>query len=179
MSSADTPAAATPDPDIPEQFREQVAAFIAPPIEDRQPDPEPTPEPKPEAVNAAEVVRIAAAAGLDLAFAQVLIAEQVSASALEARVTSEKTARDEAKAREAEIRALCGLAKQDDLAAGYVTGGMTVDAVKDHHTKITAKLEKAEIDGGLQPDHETKKKPVIDVAAVYRRLNTPAANAKN
>jgi len=125
----------------------------------------------------AEIVKACGEAGLDLAFAQVLIGEHVASDALPERIASEKQARATAKARETEIRALCAKAKQPDLADGYVAGGMKIEQVRQQLTLITAKLDKVEIDGGLEPDHGSRRNQIIDIAAVYaerNRLGDPA-----
>jgi len=159
---------------VPEQFAARVAALLAQPVEDAVP-PAPAPEPKAEPMDAAAVVAACAHAGLDIAFASGLIGQRLSAGAVPERIAAEKAARAAAVARENEIRAACALVKQDDLAPGYVAGGMTVAQVNDQLAIITAKLDKADIDAGLTPDHGTSRKPVIDTVAVYRRLNSPAA----
>lgn len=150
---------------VPERFVERVRALVRP-----EATPEPPP-PIPEASPAAEVMAACAAAGLDLSFAQDLLAEGLPAAQVEARVAGELESRIRAESRARDIRAACAVAKQYDLAAGYITGGMTVEQVKDHLTKITAKLDKAEIDAGLDPDHGTRRRPVIDVMAVYAERN--------
>jgi ATP-dependent protease ClpP protease subunit len=164
---------------IPEKYADRVKALLRPEDEPKDgPKPAPAPTPTPAVADAAEVVRLCGESGLDLAFAQALIGEGLTLEAVRARASSEKQARAAAEARATEIRALCAKAKQDDLAAGYVSGGMTVEQVRDHLTKITAKLDKVEIDAGLDPDHGTKHKPAIDVVAVYaerNRLRLPAA----
>lgn len=125
----------------------------------------------------ADVVRLCAEAGLDLAFAQALIAEGRPLEAVTARITGEKDSRAAAAARERDIRALCTLAKQPDLADGYVAGAMTTAQVREHLSKITAKLDRAEIQAGIRPDEGMRPQPVIDIAKVYRERN--AAASKN
>ena len=155
---------------VPERFKDQVEALMAP-VEDRAPAPPPPAPESAKALDAGDVVRLCAAAALDLGFAEALIGEGLEASAVEARITAEKTTREQARVREDEIRALCAQVKQDDLAPEYVAGAMTVGQVKAHLLKITAKLDKVEIDAHLTPDHGTNRKPVIDVAAVYAERN--------
>lgn len=174
---------------VPERFEERVKALVKPEaaaepptspagapsdpaevVDQRTMDEPPAPPPA-QAADPAEVVRLCGAAGLDLAFAQGLIAEGVSAGAVEARITAEKETRVRAEARAAEIRALCDKAGQGDLAGEYVAGGMTVELVRAQLTKITAKLDRVEIDAGLEPDHGARKKAVIDVVAVYAERN--------
>lgn len=161
---------------VPEKFSDRVQALlrvedgpVPEPVQDRpQPAPEP---PAPASADAAEVVRLCAAAGLDLAFTQALMSEGLPAAAAVARITTEQASRAQAEARANDIRALCATAGQDDLAPGYVAGGMAVNQVRDHLTRITAKLDRVEIDSGLGPDHGTRRRPVIDVVAVYAERN--------
>lgn len=169
---------------VPEKYADRVQALLR--VDDPAPEalPEPAPTPvqdalpapaappqAPAVADAAEVVRLCGDAGLDLAFAQALIGEGVTAPAVEARITAEKEGRQRAEARANEIRALCARARQEDLAGEYVAGGMTVEQVRSQLTKITAKLDKVEIDAGLEPDHGTRKRAVIDVVAVYAERN--------
>jgi ATP-dependent protease ClpP protease subunit len=161
---------------VPERFAEQVRALVRPEMEavTVATEPEPTailPAPAPRAADPAEVVRLCGEAGLDLVFAQNLITEGLAADAVEARVVLERSARVAAESRATEIRALCAKAGQDDLAGEYVAGGMTVEHVRSHLLKITAKLDRVEIDAGLGPDHGARKKAVIDVVAVYAERN--------
>ena len=154
---------------VPERFAARVAALIRP---DDGPVPEVPPAPQPpKAFDAAEVVRVCGEAGLDLVFAQVLIIQGLPEADVVARVNAEKATRVAAQTREVDVRALCTAAKQDDLAEDLVASGMTIAAVKSHLTRITAKLDKVEIDAHLQPDHGTNRKPVIDVQAVYAKRN--------
>ncbi len=167
---------------IPDQFKDRVAALLAP-TEDRAPGPVPVPAPAqeeaPKALDAADVVRLCTAAALDLTFAAGLIEQALDGAGVEARVQAEKSRRTAEATRETEIRALCAAAKQNDLAAGYISGGMSAEAVRAQLVIVTAKLDKVEIDAGLTPDHGASLKPVIDTAAVYRRLNAPAASTKH
>lgn len=164
---------------IPEKYAARVRALLRP---EDEPAPQPAPlPPAPDlevAADAAEVVKACAAAGLDIDFANSLIAEGLSVAGVEARVTSEKETRVREEARATEIRALCAKTKQDDLAEGYIAGGMPASAVKDHLTRITAKLDKAEIDAGLCPENGHRAsgaKARIDVAKLYADRNRLAA----
>jgi len=155
---------------IPAKFADRVKALLR--VED-------TPAPVvPAGLNAAEVVRLAADAGLDLAFTQALLDEKPTAEDAQARIAAETATRAAAETRATDIRATCKLAGQEDLAAELVGSGWTLDQVKGHLAKITAKLDKVEIDSGMKPDHGTKNKPVIDVVAVYAERNRllPAKN---
>lgn len=131
--------------------------------------------PKATAAPVADVLRICADAELDIRFAQALAAEGLALEPAQARVAAEKEARTEAKAREAEIRALCKVAKQEDLADGYVRGAMSVDDVRAHLGAITARIDKVEVESGA-PDRQNKgKAPVIDLMAVYAERNRLAS----
>lgn len=150
---------------VPEKYAARVAALLRPEV---PPEPAPVEEP---VSSAAEVLAACAAAGLDLSFAQALVSENVRSDHLDGVIAAEREARARAAARGDEIRALCAVAHQEDLAGEYVAGGMTVGQVRAHLSKITAKLDRVEIDAGLDPDHGTRRRPVIDVVAVYAERN--------
>lgn len=171
---------------VPEKYAERVAALVAP---EAKADATLTLAVKVDATSvdeavqkieaarapgisdAAEVVRVCGEAGLDLAFAQAVIAEKLDDDAVTARAFGEQERRKTAATRAAEVRAICARFKQDYLAAGYIAGSMTVDQVKDHLVKIAAQLDKVEIDSGLAPDHGVKPKAVINVTDIYRVRN--------
>ncbi len=155
---------------IPEKYMARVAALLKEPADLVQDAPAPAPAEPPRA-DAATVLQLCARAGLDIDFAQALLGEELTPALVEARVSAEVESRQRATDRAAEIRAVCSVAGQDDLADDYVSGGMTVDQVRAHLTKVTAKLDKAEIDAGLAPDHGTRRKTIIDVVAVYAERN--------
>lgn len=146
---------------IPDRFRARVDALLE----------TPAPPPAPLAAAAAvDVLRMCREGGC-LDVAEALVAEGATVEQVQARVSGERQARQRAQARESEIRALCDKAKQPDLAASYIVGGMAVEQVRAQLTLLTAKLDKVEIDGSLSPDQGTKKKAAIDVVAVYAGLN--------
>lgn len=169
---------------VPEKYADRVRAMLRP---EAEPEPAPVEPPAPEVVAArppeeplptepvpappAEVLAACAAAGLDIAFAQAVLGDRLTAAQAEARITAEAARRAEAEGRDLEIRALCHLAGQDDLAPGYVAGGMAPEQVRQQLAIITAKLDKVEIDGGLRPDHGSRRGPAIDVVAVYAERN--------
>lgn len=144
---------------VPEKFRARVDAFLRP-----------TPT-APVAAGAADVIKAVAAAGLPTTLAAELVDAALPMDAVTARIATEKAAKDAATARASEITAACGLAKLPKLAAGYIAGAMSVAAVKEHLTTITAELDRVEIDGGLQPENGSKAKPRISVADVYAKRN--------
>lgn len=135
-------------------------------------------EPMAPAIAAAEVIRLCLAGGLDREFAGRLIEEgaQLTADQVQARATAERGRREQASAREADIRALCSMSHLEELASDLVAGGMTVDQVRTHMTKLVAKLDKVEIDAGLNPDHGTRPRAVINPAQIYAERNRPRAN---
>jgi len=126
---------------VPERFKNRVNAFLKPADDE-----------KPSATQAADVVRACADAGLDISFANVLIASKADMTSVQARIDAEKAARAAAKTRSDEIAALCTLAKLPELAEGYAAGGMSIEAVRHHLTTIKAKVSQGEIDAGLNPD---------------------------
>lgn len=130
---------------VPDQFRARVDALLAPAPA--------APTAAPVAASAEDVLRACTDAGLDLAFTNGLIAAKGTPEQVTARVADEKTRRAAVAARATEITALCTAAKVPELAAGYIAGAMAASDVRVHLTTITAKLDKAEIDASLHPDH--------------------------
>jgi ATP-dependent protease ClpP protease subunit len=143
---------------VPEKYRARVNALIV------------TPPPPPASVAAVDVLRMCREGGC-IDVAENLIASGATLEQVQARVSGERESRTRAQSRESEIRALCDKAKLPDLAGTYVAGGMAVEQVRAQLTIVTAKLDKVEIDGNLNPDHGTKKKAAIDHAAIYAELN--------
>lgn len=131
---------------VPEKYRARVDHFFAP-------VPEPAPEPK--ALNAADVLARCREQGCPDLGEQLIAA--ASWEVVDARIAEVKAERATAQARADEITALCATAKQSDLAATFIAGGMSVQGVRDALVAFTAKLDKVEIDGSLTP--ATGKKP--------------------
>lgn len=149
---------------VPEKFKARVDGFLAPAEKPIQ---------KPQPASAADVLRICREASLPIAFAEQLVADQLPIEQATARVSAEKTRVAEATTRATGITALCVRVKLPDLAAGYINGSMPVEDVKKHLATITAKLDgRIATDGGLDPNHGTTPKPVIDTVAVYDSLNS-------
>lgn len=146
---------------VPEKYRARVEALVA--------KPEPTPVP-PVAAAAADILKLCRE-GECLDVAESLVQAGATMDQLRARIASERETRQQARARETEIRGLCDTAKLTELADGYVAGGMAPAQVRAHLTLLTAKLDKVEIDAGLGPDAGTQRKKTIDVVAVYAELN--------
>lgn len=151
-------AAATIDPragralNVPERFRDRVAAYLR--TEEPTPEPAPAPaaapDPAPDPAPAVEVLRLCREAGcLDLA--EELVTAALPLEQVQAKVSQARAEREAASRREQEIRSACALAKCPELADGYVRGGMSVADVKAHLTVITAKIDHTEIDGSLDP----------------------------
>jgi ATP-dependent protease ClpP protease subunit len=124
---------------VPAKFKDRIQAWVK------------TPPEAPKAAAPADVLRLCRE-GECLDLAEALIAENATADQVQARVTTEKTTRAAAKARTDAITAACAKAKLPNLAAGYIAGAMSVDAVKAHLTEITARIDHIEIDGRLEPD---------------------------
>lgn len=143
---------------IPAPFQNRVADLL---------ESAPTP---PVAASAADVLRLCRE-GEVLNLAEGLIAAGATLDAVQAAIGEAKTARAAEAARAAEITALCAKAKLPELAEGYIAGAMTSAAIKAHLVTLTAKLDRIEIDGGLDPSHGAKPKARIDVAAVYATRN--------
>jgi len=119
---------------------------------------------------AGDVLQACAGAGLDLAFAQALVAGQPTIEAAQQQIATEKETRAAAATRATQIRALCLTAKLPELADGYVAGAMSLDDVKAHLTTMTAKLDAIEIDGSLRPDHAAAP-PQLRAADIYAERN--------
>ncbi len=147
---------------VPERFRARVDALLEKPA---------APPAPPVAAAAVDILRMCREGGC-IDVAEALVAEGATIEQVQARVTGERDARQRAQVRESDIRALCEKAKLPELAAGYIAaGGMKPEQVRDQLALVTAKLDKVEIDGSLNPDQGTKAKPKINVAAVYAELN--------
>jgi ATP-dependent protease ClpP protease subunit len=145
--------------EVPDRYRNQIAAFAK------------APAAPPAAADAAEVLAAVESAGLSTAVARELVAAKLPIADVQARIAAKVAERDQATAREREITALCATAKVPELAAGYVGSNMPVASIREHLTTITARLDRAEIDGGLDPDRGVRAKPKISVAAVYAERN--------
>lgn len=146
---------------VPDKFRARFDALVAKPAQ---------PEQKPVAAAAAEVLRVCREADC-LEMAEALISENATTDQVTARVTAARDAKQAATARAIEIRAICEKAKHPDLAESFITGGMAVDQVRANLTIVTAKLDRADIDTGLNPDTGTRAKARINTAAVYAQRN--------
>lgn len=122
---------------VPVKYRARVKALLKPSTE-------------PNPAEAAHVLRICREAEcLDLA--EALVTERVTLEQAQARVTAERERRAAATARETEIRAICAVEHQEDLADGYVRGQMTPADVRAHLVTIAAKLDGQEIDTTIAP----------------------------
>ena len=152
---------------VPEQYRARVLALTAP---ERAPEPAPTTTPAPEAMAPLALVQACAAAGLP-ALAEGLLAAGATQAQVEARITEVRAAQEASRQRAEQITAACGLARQPDLADAYIAGGMSLDAVRAQLTIITAKMDKAEIDGGLLPDQARTARASVDRTAAFRNYN--------
>lgn len=143
---------------VPDKYRDRVKAFLKP---------SDTPAPQPAA--AIDVVKACQSADC-LELAEELLAANATTEQVTAKVTAAKESKAQATARASVITKLCADATLPELAAGYITGAMTLESVKAHLTTLTAKLDKVEIDAGLKPDAGGAKAR-IDTAAVYAELN--------
>jgi ATP-dependent protease ClpP protease subunit len=122
---------------VPAKYRDRVSALLKPSN---------TPIP----ADAVDVLRICREAEcLDLA--EALVVEKLPLDQVRTRVSAEKDRRAAAASREQEIRAICAVEHQDDLADGYVRGQMSPADVRAHLVSIAAKLDGAEIDAALGP----------------------------
>lgn len=167
---------------IPDQFRDRVAAFLG-----EQVPAERAPLPVAELVNDAAMKRPSASAvevlqvcreGDCLDLAEGFLSANASLETVRAGVQAAKDAKAAAQQRRATIESICAAARQPELAAVFVSGGMTPDAARQALTIITAKLDKVEIDGNLAPhQHGPNTARAIDRKAIYARLNQPQPRA--
>lgn len=162
-AAASIDAGAVAKMNVPAKFKARVDALLKP--EDK----------KPTAASAIDIVRDCNAAGFPEE-AEALLARDATSADVAAQLTGAKERRASAAARATEIRAVCKAANLDTLADGYVSGGMSADAVKAHLTTITARLDKVEIDAGLTPGNRAQGTRAIDRGAAYKNFNqqTPA-----
>lgn len=147
---------------VPEKYRARVDALVT------RPAPAP---PAPVVASAGDVLAAVDAAGFGAAFAKELLDAALPMLEVQARIDAAAAERTRETARAKEISALCATAKLSDLAAGYLAGSMRAADVRAHLTTITARLDRVEINGGLDPDQGVRPKPVINVAAIYAARN--------
>lgn len=154
---------------IPDRLRDRVAACL------RAPEAAPTPTPPPAAMAALDVLQACRAAEcLDLA--EGLLADGATAQTVQARISARQAQRAADTERRATIEALCATARQPELSAIFVAGGISPDAVRQALTVITAKQDQVEIDANLPPDQaRSTAARAIDRKAIYARFNQPGA----
>lgn len=145
---------------IPAQFKDRISAFVKP---------EEKPAPAKAAASAADVLRACTAGGC-LELAEELVTAGATLEQVTARVTETKNAKAAENTRVMEIQALCDKVKLPELARSYIAGGMTVDAVKAQLTIVTAKLDKVELETGIDPDKGARKHHPVDVLGSYTDL---------
>jgi len=154
---------------IPEKFKARVEALL------KKDDPAP---PTPVAASASDILAAVETAGLGTAFARELVVAALPMEQVTARVTAAKADKTQRETRATAIRSLCATAKLPELADGYVNGGISVDDVRAHLTTVTAKVDKAEIDTGLKPDHGARSKSDLSARDIYAERNRPATTNK-
>lgn len=162
-------AAATLDPravaklSIPEKYRDRVQAFV------KAEEPIP-PQNKPEPAEATDVLRLCREADC-LDIAESLIEAKASIEDVRTQVGQERESRQRAAARATEIRALCDKAQLPELADGYIKGAMSPEDIRAHLTILTARLDRIEIDGSLDPNQGVRPKAKINVSEIYATRN--------
>ncbi|MFB3816131.1 MAG: head maturation protease, ClpP-related [Candidatus Methylomirabilales bacterium] len=147
--------------EIPEQYRERVAALTA------KAEAKVAPESPAPADPAAVLAACREVGCLDLA--EELLASKATPEQVTARVQQEQVTRKAEADRQTEIRGLCAAAKLPELAEGYITSRMPVVEVKTHLTTITAKMDMVEIDTKLPADGHVPAKPkaALNPSAIY------------
>lgn len=152
---------------IPDKYKERVEALVKP-KDNEESDPEPETDGEPAEPMA--ILRLCRENEC-LEIAERFIESKASIEEVTSRVNEWKEAKQQAAVRATEIRALCEKAELPELADGYIKGGMELGDVRLHLTTLTARLDKAEIDAGLEPDQGVKGKPKINVAQIYAERN--------
>lgn len=88
---------------------------------------------------------------------------------LEQEATTEQV--EAALARAKAINELCEAAEMEELAAGYIAGAMSPDAVRQQLAIYAAKADGGEISGHVDPDARASQAPRIDTNAIYAARN--------
>lgn len=146
--------------EVPEAYRERIAALTVPPVADVVPPEPPPPPPSPTADVPGILAECKAAGCLDLA--EELIEAQASREQAKARATEAQ-----------EIKGLCAAAKLPALADGYIKARVPVADVKTHLTTITAKMDAVEITTTLPVDGDRPARPAsrLNPSAIYAERN--------
>jgi hypothetical protein len=142
---------------IPEKYKARVAAFLAtedPGKKEAQTDLPPGKIVVHEAADPSQVIRLCRESSC-LGLAEELVGSGASLEQVQDSIAKEREAMATAKVRADQIRALCDTAKLSELAEDYINGQMATDSIRAHLTLITAKMDKVEIDGSINPDHGT------------------------
>jgi ATP-dependent protease ClpP protease subunit len=160
--------------EIPEEYRERVAALTAKP-ETEQPEAIVV---KAGTIPAEEIAALAAAPTADVPG---ILAECKAAGCLDMieELVTANASREQAKARATEAketRGLCAAAKLPDLADGYIKARMSVADVQTHLTTITAKMDAVEIITTLPVNGDAPKRPAsrLNPSAIYAERNARA-----
>ena len=150
--------------EIPEAYRERVAALVDVPVvatsvpAPTTPEPPPAPPPATPVVDVEGILAACKAAGCSIEFAGTLIAEQATADQTKVRI-----------AEATEIRGLCATAKLPELADGYIRNRLPVADVRAQLTLITARMDAVEIDTTLPADGDRVARPAsrLNPSAIY------------
>lgn len=154
---------------VPDRFKTRVAALLEPA--------QPTPTP-PVSASAAEILAAVETAGLSVSFARELMAAAPPMADVTARIASVKAERSASDDRAASIRSLCATAKLptvSDRLINLINGTGQMQDVHALLTDITAAMNQAQIDTGLQPEGDGRTQKSIDMSAIYAGMNTPKA----
>lgn len=149
------PAAIAALGEIPEAYRDRIAALVGDRAAAASGDPaEAKAHPK-------DVVTLCQAAGLP----------ELAASLLDLPIAKV----GERLALAKQVRVLCQAAKHPDLASHFIRDGLSVETVRTTLQVLKAAIDNLQIDGALRPDAgASPKKPRVDTTAVYTRMNQPA-----
>lgn len=161
---------------VPDQYRARLAALVRAEAEEKQDQVEPDADGNcpdgyekgedgmchlasaqarlkatPAAAAALEVIRLCNAAGVP-EMAEALVTEGVTLAQATAKTTAAKAEREARVKREGDIRAICALAKLDDRAPLYIKSGLALEEIKADIAKLSAQLDRTEINSSLDPD---------------------------
>lgn len=177
--------------EIPEQYRERVAALVeqpsAPPDAVVTVDVELTPQAQAvvadltaATVDASAILAACREAGcLDLA--EELVAAHATPEQVTARLQQEQARRTADADRRAAVQNLCAMAKLPELADGYIADGVSVASVQAHLTTITAKMHDTAIITSLPADGGATARVTTGIitAEIYRQRAEIAAKARD
>lgn len=126
-----------------------------------------------------ETVEACVAAGLGATFALDLMKQRLPLAKASEKIAAEASKNAAEKTRQDGIRALCAYYKQEDLVAGLIASGATIESTKTLVLSVKAKVDRVEIDAGLDPNGAHGARRVgPNAQEVYRELNKPRGSSR-